>query len=958
MSAHSPKHRIQRLKKEIEDLDHQIKSSNPIKRSLNLPLSLLHSVNPEREELQQKLTSMRVTASSKEQTLHSQLKGIQQNLRASALKKQNEVGTCKSYRETLKKRIEELKANLQKYHDDFTVLSTSLEEKRRMIENSAFAKAKVYSESLLPLENDAKALERLRKNLERRICKLEDQENIVANRILMCREEWQGKYRLKVEMIAMREESEVKLEVFCKEFHDEIEFFKEEDEFFRKVVHVHSLQGKYREELSKHRSSLAGLVVSLDRLSSRLEQVKDDIKNTILISADSKLSNEILKLEQTLRSRCENLSLEPLETQILDLNVLEGFDIDEEVLKIQLTEVKSLETQLRQEFEFEETSFSESLIIRNYQKLPTDDLEETFRNKKILFRNRVAAIGQWKEEVEAVIFDAKLEVPVKDKTVVQEFFASLGKLSPDLRKELESLANSLLSKLTTRDKSIQTQLLNLKEKHVEKMKLKEKFLRCRAEVFRVSLDILRSQQQVLLLCDKEKTLVSEYRSSNTIIQELLSLQSEVTFFEGFFTGYAKSTEILAQVQIDLQENLKALKREITLAKLAFNEASDDLKTVFYQIEKINDKKGKNLPSTMKNLDDEKIAMLKGKIEETSAELASCVQEFNSFENEFQAKLSIIEQEESMLRSQQQAIESALRNFEIEAKRIQDMESQLGRLEESDDAPNPETLKDQNRSKSAAKMRRGLRVEDLYTTEIKDGDESSSIVEGNQFLELVVKPLGRGAPIVTDRSTVQRTINKKYYRFNLEDISSNEVSFLEKIRPLLEGSEILKKFISKSKIKNFDILDCLNLQPEQCGYAARHFFLHKTLGKIEVKQPLKPGFESTILTESLLGPVLSPNVLLVLKAQGHLNNDELDYDKLNEKIKDSVNFDVNSERFKDLCRGISLYPFSISLAQGDKVELVARGYGTLKQWVNGINALTKYKRYIPKLRSRIEAYTTV
>lgn len=959
MSGNSPKLRIQRLKKEIEDLDQQIKL-NPAKKMLNLPLhAVLASPNTEREELQQKINSMRVSASSKEQTLHTQLKGIQQNLRASALKKQNELGSSKSYRESLRKRMDELKSNLQKYNDDFVIISTSLEEKKRMIENSAVAKAKVYNESLVPLENDSNMLEKLKKELEFKLLRLQDEESTIKNRLRMCKEEWDNRYRVKSEIIAMREEAEGKLEVFSKEFHDEIEFFKEEDEFFRKVFHLNTLQNKYKEEVCKLEASLNLSLIGSDRINSRLVQLNKEIQALILDSGEAKISAEIMKLEQSIKSKCESLGIETFENLILELNTLEGFDVDEEILKLQLQEIKLIETQLRQQFEYEEKKFSESLIIKNYEKKPTDSLEDAFHLKKVAFRNKVAALSQWKEEVESIVFNfsPKIEVSVQDKTIIQEFFAGLGRLAMESRKELESLVNSYVSKVTNRDKGIRTQAQVLKEKHLEKIRLKEKVNRVNSEIYREQLDILRAKQQVQVLVEKEKVLLSEYRtgSANSVIRELLNLKSEITYFDNSYLLYSKSTEILLQVLNDLQDSLKYLKREINLCKLSQNEASDDLKTIQYQIEKINDKKTKNFPVPGRSLDDEKLQMLKTKIEETSSELNSCQAEFTNFESEYQLKLSIIEQEESMLRSQQQAIESALRNIELDAKRIHEMETQLVRLEDSD-APNPEMLKD-SRSKSAAKMRRGLKMEDLYTNEIKDDNEESSIAEGNQYLELVVKPLGRNIPIVTERNVQPRAINKKYYRFNLEDISQNEISFLEKIRPLLEGSEILKKFVSKSKIKNFDILDSLNLMPEQCGYAARHFFLHKSLSKIEVKQPLKPGFESTIVTENLWGPVLPPNVILVLKAQGYLNNDDLDYDKLNEKVKDSVNFDVNSERFRELCKGICFYPFSIGLLQGDKIDLVAKGYQTLKQWVNGINALTKYKRYVPKLRSRIEAYTT-
>ena len=142
------------------------------------------------------------------------------------------------------------------------------------------------------------------------------------------------------------------------------------------------------------------------------------------------------------------------------------------------------------------------------------------------------------------------------------------------------------------------------------------------------------------------------------------------------------------------------------------------------------------------------------------------------------------------------------------------------------------------------------------------------------------------------------------------------------------------------------------------FQLRQFRLHKSLKKIDIRQPLKPGFESVISTDSLLAPILTPNTILILKIQNHLNNNELDCGKFNEKVRETTYVDVNSETFKQKCRECSYYCFSIGLAHGENIDLVAKGYQLFKQWVNGINALVKYKKYIPKLYSRIESYTSV
>ncbi|OMJ81480.1 hypothetical protein SteCoe_18047 [Stentor coeruleus] len=358
------------------------------------------------------------------------------------------------------------------------------------------------------------------------------------------------------------------------------------------------------------------------------------------------------------------------------------------------------------------------------------------------------------------------------------------------------------------------------------------------------------------------------------------------------------------------------------------------------------------------IDNDQLSILKEKVDILTSELLKSNKEFMDFETSLQLKLTFIEQEESMLRSQQQAIESALRNIEFEATRMKNMESNF--KYDDMDAPNPDSLKNPFRSKSALKGRNESSNEEYFTGEIRDGNERSSIIEGNPYLELVVKPLGKKPMLSAERNTPVKVLNKKYYRFRLEDITQNEKDFLDKIKPLLEGSEIYKKFVTKptNKVQSFEILESIRVMPEHCGYALRQFFLHKSLNKIHVTQPLKPGFESTISSDCLMAPILSPNTILVLKTQGLLNKDDLDYDKINEKCRDFASLNMNSDRFREQCRNIVYYPFCIGLVKGEKIELIAKGYQILKQWVNGINALVKYKKLIPKLTSRIEAYTTV
>jgi len=151
-------------------------------------------------------------------------------------------------------------------------------------------------------------------------------------------------------------------------------------------------------------------------------------------------------------------------------------------------------------------------------------------------------------------------------------------------------------------------------------------------------------------------------------------------------------------------------------------------------------------------------------------------------------------------------------------------------------------------------------------------------------------------------------------------------------------------------------------PEVCGYGIRQFKLNKSISTVDVKQPLKPGFDSNIQVEHLLAPIIPQITMMILKVQKHLGQEELDFEKAPEKTYEKMKevgvIDTNSQAFRERCKNCCWYPFSLALIQGGRIEVIAKGYQSFKYWVNGINALVKCKKLIPKLRNRIENYTNI
>lgn len=96
--------------------------------------------------------------------------------------------------------------------------------------------------------------------------------------------------------------------------------------------------------------------------------------------------------------------------------------------------------------------------------------------------------------------------------------------------------------------------------------------------------------------------------------------------------------------------------------------------------------------------------------------------------------------------------------------------------------------------------------------------------------------------------------------------SSEQSVLSLIQPLIEGSELYKKFSQRSSI-NQTVFDPLgNSPPESCGYGIRSVQLNKSLKRIDIRQPYKTGLETSITIDQIRAPVIPQRTMTILKLQ--------------------------------------------------------------------------------------------
>ncbi len=191
-----------------------------------------------------------------------------------------------------------------------------------------------------------------------------------------------------------------------------------------------------------------------------------------------------------------------------------------------------------------------------------------------------------------------------------------------------------------------------------------------------------------------------------------------------------------------------------------------------------------------------------------------------------------------------------------------------------------------------------------------------------------------------------------------------ILLFSKVNPLLEGRYLFKKFTASQSLKkaSFDPLTSDAYPPEVCGYGMRTIKLNKNLDRIEIRHPYKPGVEMNISFGTILRPVVPQITMDILKVQKKILESQnpisciegrLSIGEIGSKSIHIGQMRKNGDPRLDKYLNCSSYPFSILLEKGGRLEFVAPSYETFKDWINGLNYLLKNRKYLPKMRRKIE-----
>ena len=910
----NPLGKVNSLKIEIDQIKQQIFASAPENPSSPSKLN-------EKDTLMQKLSTLKLQNLHKKDEMTSAVQNIQKKLQSLAQKKQS-THKSRALRGKYQTQVAIYEKELEKINKEYQAFAENYDRLYGVSIDPG-----IYESNSNPIENQLFQVVSKHSSLMETLKNLEQEQERMDNTLRMILEDIISHSAAKAEMIMQRENLETQLDLIEYEFAEELEYNEPEDDFIVKMLKLKKLKDPVLGQKNLLQMKGENVKGEIEKLKAKIEACDGEMVRMCLACPGFE---ELRNVEEVIKEKSKTFKTDFIEKVINDVNSVEGFYIDEEILKVQIKIIEKEEQRLRETWEAQS---AELKILNSNPSLSCSTLQD-FKSLEKKFKIKIASIKSWRNSAEALVSTSdNLSKIVQDSVILQEFKSQFSSINYKEHKKLESLMNVYLALLEKHEGFCSD--FSLSRKLSEKSSLSESIilnLRQKPEILQNLLQVESQlkdlESQEIKLSDSIKSLGIVPSSSKA---QFYMLKERISDWDEKFGSNSSNDSVTPQDFIEYKKNLQMVQSETEGLRNSLTNVTNEEFALSREVEKILEQKRaemlsslEDLRKTSKNPEEMKLYEMNYKVVEASARVERASKELKDFESNISNIISNIEQEEVSLRKQQIEIEGLLKDVEKELSFITDYESKLKKLDNWDLA-SALTI-DNCRSPFEEYLGSGFK-----------GPEEGGVVEGN-YLEFAQKLLGRG--VQAPRS---RIANKKYYRIRLENISQSDRNFYEKIMPLLEGAELYKKISEKSR--KFDPLG--EQAPEACGFSLRQIFLHKSLEKIEMKHPMKPGFDLCIKIDQLCNPKVSKVTLALLHSQGH---EELDFTE-----GDSVPVYLPTVQ---QVKGPIFYPFNIVLRSQEQTEVIAKDYITFKQWIQGINALVSNKKKLNKLRTRIETYTSV
>lgn len=732
----TPKSRIELLKREIEQLDKKlVESSTEAPQLQTLPMQLPKNIDSsqrsfrisqQREELVLQIQKLRSTTSGKESGLKKELEEAEAVYKTICERKVKEQSAADQLIDRLKAKAEALRLQLsdleEKYENEKTKLSSM--SKRREVEHSQ--RKTQFKNSLKPLEEAASKLYSEKQTLTTHRARLEVDLNTTADSILMVKEDIESHMMQRAEHIAHREEIEELYEEFKRQHEAEIAEYIAELEVKDQLGRL-----KYRREreigLIKQSE---GKVADIERLAAEaeaeLQKTQTSIDNLLTASPNKRTEQDIEKLEGFLRSKCVELEIESFEDAIVETALRDGLDIDEEILRKQITEVdrredvmtaawNALEMELNEKAKklTEELERIESSMFEdNYDKVATDKASREVRKKLIgvkeeitkerrKFYHNQSAISQWKIEVQTALIDTR---PIKrldhnDAKVIREFKARAYERITDTeqRVSLENLMNLYVAKINSRERYLQDSHSLIQQHKQRREQLKGQLKRLETEKNAYEDEKLQFKQTLMKLIMEEKGLLKslerckniESEGENPLCHDLNRMTRDIEVREGLIAKVSVYIETVLKAQIkQLHDKSRRWTEELKGVKAALNELAPKEQEVHSEMESLLEKQRSVMLNSLEGLqrsqgakpEDTALTTLKDEVMKKLGQFGAAEAELETAKSDAVGRVMLLSVKETEALNRISKVNDLLSTLEAEKSRIEKLEQKLADLD--------------------------------------------------------------------------------------------------------------------------------------------------------------------------------------------------------------------------------------------------------------------------------------
>ncbi len=237
--------------------------------------------------------------------------------------------------------------------------------------------------------------------------------------------------------------------------------------------------------------------------------------------------------------------------------------------------------------------------------------------------------------------------------------------------------------------------------------------------------------------------------------------------------------------------------------------------------------------------------------------------------------------------------------------------------------------------------------------------------------------GRTTRLSVARSPAQKLqtvaeLWQEMWRKYSQSFAPSETEIFNLVEPLLDGSEIYKKFSTQyaAKLPSFDPLNARKYPPDRCGYGLRYMCISNDMNSLILKQERNSGSHYAVSIDSILRPTIPQQTIEIIRTQksAHLQEnlslasmagEETGIlGKIASTIADKQSGKTSAGTYKSKCAECGYYPFWFELIDGGQLDLIATDYGVLKAWVMGISAIKDNQGVVEKFKALVDSLQNV